>query len=125
MTQANQVLATIANPGNDWESLIEEDKKKNRETASVDIKPAAKSKKKSTTKRAERGRKKPYTEDSIRIYLQEIGRIRLLRAEEEIELARQIADLLELERLKDSLEDGLGREATDEEWAREVDMEYR
>ncbi|MEL6582057.1 MAG: sigma-70 factor domain-containing protein, partial [Cyanobacteria bacterium J06621_12] len=124
MTQANQVLATIANPGNDWESLIEEDRKKNQDT--VEIKPAAKGKKKaSTTKRAERGRKKPYTEDSIRIYLQEIGRIRLLRAEEEIELARQIADLLELERLKDSLEDGLGREATDEEWAREVDMEYR
>jgi len=127
MTQANQVLATIINPGNDWESLIEEESKKNQDIA-VDIKPAAKGKKKkagTTTKRAERGRKKPYTEDSIRIYLQEIGRIRLLRAEEEIELARQIADLLELERLKDSLEDGLGREATDEEWAREVDMEYR
>ena len=125
MTQANQVLATIVNPGNDWESLIEEDIKKSPDN--IDLKPAAKGKKKkaTTTKRGERGRKKPYTEDSIRIYLQEIGRIRLLRAEEEIELARQIADLLELERLKDSLEDGLGREATDEEWAREVDMEYR
>lgn len=124
MTQANQVLATIANPGNDWESLIEEDSKKVKDN--VDLKPAAKTKKKkaTSTRRAERGRKKPYTEDSIRIYLQEIGRIRLLRAEEEIELARQIADLLELERLKDSLEDGLGREASDEEWAREVDMEY-
>ncbi|WP_319423712.1 RNA polymerase sigma factor RpoD [Pleurocapsa sp. FMAR1] len=124
MTQANQVLATIANPGNDWESLIEEDSKKVKD--SVDLKPAAKGKKKKATgtKRVERGRKKPYTEDSIRIYLQEIGRIRLLRAEEEIELARQIADLLELERLKDSLEDGLGHEASDEEWAREVDMEY-
>ncbi len=42
-------------------------------------------------------KKKQYTEDSIRLYLQEIGWIRLLRADEEIELARKIADLLERE----------------------------
>ena len=40
------------------------------------------------------GPKGVYTEDSIRVYLQEIGRIRLLRPDEEIELARKIADLL-------------------------------
>ena len=42
------------------------------------------------------GPKGTYTEDSIRVYLQEIGRIRLLRPDEEIELARKIADLLNL-----------------------------
>ncbi|MGF1540581.1 MAG: RNA polymerase sigma factor RpoD [Pleurocapsa sp.] len=128
MTQANQVLATIANPVNDWEILIEEDVVEDvvKDTEDLDIKSAkGKKKKPGATRRTERGRKKPYTEDSIRIYLQEIGRIRLLRAEEEIELARQIADLLELERIKEDLEDSLEREANDEEWAREVNMELR
>ncbi len=52
-------------------------------------------------------KKKHYTEDSIRLYLQEIGRIRLLRADEEIELARKIADLLELERVRDQISEEL------------------
>jgi RNA polymerase primary sigma factor len=76
-----------------------------------------------SSRRREQGRKKPYTEDSIRIYLQEIGRIRLLRAEEEIELARKIADLLELERLAEQIRRRLGHFPTDAEWAKAVGME--
>lgn len=67
-------------------------------------------------------KKKHYTEDSIRLYLQEIGRIRLLRADEEIELARKIADLLELERIREQLCEDLQREPKDLEWANAVGM---
>lgn len=67
-------------------------------------------------------KKKHYTEDSIRLYLQEIGRIRLLRADEEIELARKIADLLELERVREKIMDRLDREPRDDEWAQEMKM---
>ncbi|MEM9091998.1 MAG: RNA polymerase sigma factor RpoD [Cyanobacteria bacterium P01_F01_bin.53] len=78
--------------------------------------------KKTTRRRTAQTKKKHYTEDSIRLYLQEIGRIRLLRAEEEIELARKIADLLELERIRDEIDDQLEHEPTDADWANAVDM---
>jgi RNA polymerase primary sigma factor len=55
---------------------------------------------KTRSRRRTQAKKKHYTDDSIRVYLQEIGRIRLLRADEEIELARKIADLLQLERIR-------------------------
>lgn len=80
----------------------------------------AKSGKGGKTRRRAQTKKKQYTEDSIRLYLQEIGRIRLLRADEEIELARKIADLLELERIREKLSDRLDREPQDSEWAEEV-----
>ncbi len=82
-------------------------------------KPGAKGR---ATRRRTQAKKKHYTEDSIRLYLQEIGRIRLLRADEEIELARKIADLLELERIRFRLADKLDREPSDADWAQEVKM---
>jgi RNA polymerase primary sigma factor len=75
-----------------------------------------KARKVTASRRRDPGKKKPYTEDSIRIYLQEIGRIRLLRAEEEIELARQIADLLQLETIREDLCKPLKRDPNDPRW---------
>ena len=68
------------------------------------------------------GPKGVYTEDSIRVYLQEIGRIRLLRPDEEIELARKIADLLQLEELAAQFEADKGHHPDTKEWAALVDM---
>jgi RNA polymerase primary sigma factor len=68
------------------------------------------------------GPKGVYTEDSIRVYLQEIGRIRLLRPDEEIELARKIADLLELEEKAAEFEADKGHFPDSKEWAAIFDM---
>ncbi len=68
------------------------------------------------------GPKGVYTEDSIRVYLQEIGRIRLLRPDEEIELARKIADLLQLEEIAAQFESDHGRQPDTKEWAVLVEM---
>ncbi len=64
----------------------------------------------------------PHSSDSIRFYLQEIGRTRLLRADEEIELARQIRDWLTLERVRSKLTETLKREPDEQEWAQEVNI---
>ncbi len=132
MSETNNVVATIVKPQNDWELLIDDNSKSLQddletptEDVSAKIAELASNLVSKPRRTSERGRKKPYTEDSIRIYLQEIGRIRLLRAEEEIELARKIADLLELERIRERIEDDLDREISDAEWATEVDMELR
>ena len=68
------------------------------------------------------GPKGIYTEDSIRVYLQEIGRIRLLRPDEEIELARKIADLLQLEELATQYESEKGYFPSVKEWAELIDL---
>jgi RNA polymerase primary sigma factor len=130
MTQANHALATLTQPQNEWDLLIEDEIDSEAEdftSEEVEVEEAApttrKRRKLTTTRRNDRTKKKPYTEDSIRIYLQEIGRIRLLRAEEEIELARKIADLLELERIREKMIDRDDRVPTDREWGEEVEME--
>ncbi|MFT0796776.1 RNA polymerase sigma factor RpoD [Synechococcus sp. H70.1] len=82
---------------------------------------------KSHARRRSASKKKLYTDDSVRVYLQEIGRIRLLRPDEEIELARKIADLLELERAREAVFERMGLWSSPEEvpetlWAEEVKM---
>ena len=124
MTQANNLLQTIHSPELDEIDLLDsEDRQYDYLDAGTDV--VGKSGKRSARrKRAteQATKKKQYTEDSIRLYLQEIGRIRLLRADEEIELARKIADLLELERIREGLEMQLDRSPRDGEWAEAVSM---
>ena len=55
--------------------------------------------------RASQTKKEHFTEDSIRLYFQEISRIRLLRADEEIELSRKIQDLMYLEQMREEIAD--------------------
>jgi RNA polymerase primary sigma factor len=131
MTQAKNMLATLTTKDADTELelLLDEDADPDdlvdfaadgeSDTEEEDGKPGGKVK---ASRRRAQTKKKQFTEDSIRLYLQEIGRIRLLRADEEIELARKIADLLELERLREKLLDELDREPHDREWALAVDM---
>lgn len=104
---------------------IEDEESEDFEEVSDDLDD--KSAKGRASRRRTQVKKKHYTEDSIRLYLQEIGRIRLLRADEEIELARKIADLLEIERVRDRLCEQLGctpeeLERNPEPWAKELGM---
>ncbi len=138
MKPANNVLETIHQPEleiihqpeNDLEILIEEEEDlpiidSGEPDEFLEAQPdedGAKSGKVVKSRRRTQTKKKQYTEDSIRLYLQEIGRIRLLRADEEIELARKIADLLELERVYERLCDQLERNPHDSEWAEAVKL---
>ena len=132
MTQANDVLAiaplTEEPDASDLERSELElllDNEADSDDDLVDVPPDeddSKPGKVRSTRRRAQTKKKHYTEDSIRLYLQEIGRIRLLRADEEIELARKIADLLQLERVREQLMDQLDREPKDSEWAKAVEM---
>jgi len=119
MTQAHDVL-TLTEPPLDLD-LIDLDEDFDDEDIELELEETSdsndgkKTRRLASARRRDAARKKPYTEDSIRIYLQEIGRIRLLRAEEEIELARKIADLLKLERIREDF-----RLYTDAEWGKQV-----
>ena len=104
---ADQLLAAAAQPAESADSApnAKEDDKAAKALASIKVGP-----------------KGVYTEDSIRVYLQEIGRIRLLRPDEEIELARKIADLLQLEEIAAQFESDNGHLPDTKEWAALVDM---
>ena len=125
MTQANNLLETLDQPESQLDTLLIEDIEPDDPEDSLDTQPdedEGKVGRPRTARRRGQAKKKHYTEDSIRLYLQEIGRIRLLRADEEIELARKIADLLQLERIRDDLFLQLDRNPFDQEWAGAVDM---
>jgi RNA polymerase primary sigma factor len=139
MNQANNVLDSIYQPdleminqpeieeeilliGDEEELLLPDDGEIDEFLEPQSDEDDAKSGKAAKSRRRTQSKKKHYTEDSIRLYLQEIGRIRLLRADEEIELARKIADLLELERVRERLFERLEREPKDSEWAAEVQL---
>lgn len=128
MTQANSLLEAIQAPDNEIEHLLldeslEDDaEEEDFQADDTDSEEDKAEKVKGGARRRGQAKKKHYTEDSIRLYLQEIGRIRLLRADEEIELARKIADLLALERIRDDLMEQLDREPLDAEWGEAVGM---
>ncbi|MFM7450548.1 MAG: RNA polymerase sigma factor RpoD [Leptolyngbyaceae cyanobacterium] len=103
--------------------LSDADEESDIEQDDVDEEGDSKTAKGRGSRRRAQVKKKPYTEDSIRLYLQEIGRIRLLRADEEIELARKIADLLKLERIREDLVNALQRDPQDGEWADAVSQD--
>lgn len=137
MTQANNVLAPLENSDleaigqsqNELDMLIDSsDESMQNRSGDEEVMETlpdgedGKSAKLSAARRKPQAKKKHYSEDSIRLYLQEIGRIRLLRADEEIELARKIADLLELERIREQLCEHMGHEPSEAQWAEAVDM---
>lgn len=62
-------------------------------------------------------------EDSIRSYLYEIGEVKLLDADAEVYLARDIARLLKLERISAAFREATGRDPTITEWSTEASME--
>lgn len=62
------------------------------------------------------------TQDSVRNYLQTIGRIPLLSGEEEIQLSRQVTELLQLEQICQQLAEKLGRQPSNREWAQEINL---
>eukprot|EP00894_Picocystis_sp_ML_P003778 jgi/Pico_ML_1/54295/g4665.t2 len=55
--------------------------------------------------------------DLVRIYLKDIGQYDLLNSEQEVQLAKEIQDLLMLERVRDDLHIDLERAPTTKEWA--------
>jgi RNA polymerase nonessential primary-like sigma factor len=55
--------------------------------------------------------------DPVRAYLREIGRVPLLTHEEEILYAKRVQRLVDLERIRESLQEELGYEPTEAQWS--------
>ena len=60
--------------------------------------------------------------DLVRSYLKEIGRVPLLTHEEEILYAKRVQKLIALEKVKESLQAETGIEPTENEWAKASDV---
>jgi RNA polymerase nonessential primary-like sigma factor len=66
--------------------------------------------------------KSMFTADMVRTYLHEIGRVPLLTHEQEIVFGKQVQKLMSLLELKESLEEELGHEPSNAEWAEKASM---
>lgn len=66
---------------------------------------------------------KHVSEDSIRSYLLEIGQVKLLDADKEVSLARDIACLLKLERVSNEYKSEFGMEPSTDMWAERAGLD--
>ena len=64
----------------------------------------------------------PLSTDSVNAYLKEIGRTSLLTHEEEVTLGKVVQRHMQLEDIRDTLEENLGYAPTQEEWANAADL---
>jgi RNA polymerase nonessential primary-like sigma factor len=60
--------------------------------------------------------------DSVRMYLQEIGRVPLLTHEQEVIYGKQVQRLAQLQDARDALMLGLGAQPSNEQWAKRVNI---
>ncbi|KAK3273092.1 hypothetical protein CYMTET_18647 [Cymbomonas tetramitiformis] len=75
-----------------------------------------------STAMAKRRRKGSMGTESMQVYLREIGGVSLLTAQQEIDLACLIQDLMELEKVESDLIEATGKQPTVAEWALAMGM---
>lgn len=75
-----------------------------------------------TQKASKKTERPTFTADMVRTYLHEIGRVPLLTHEQEIVLGKQVQKLMGLLEKKEALEEELGREPTQQEWAERAEV---